>query len=308
MSPQRTARSTLDDDVLNAPTQQRDSLHRFILDSSNVRGEVVHLDAAWQSILARRDYPDIVREHLGQSLAAVALLTSTLKIEGSLILQIRGRGPLNLLTVQGRPGGRLRGLARWNGPVGGGELSEIFGADHLVITIDPGAGAEPYQGIAPLQGTQIADALRAYFDLSVQLPTRLWLEADRNRAAGLLLQELPGDSEDRDAWNRALLLGETLRRDELLTLPAESLLHRLYNQERLRLFEPLPQSFHCGCSRERLERLLAAMGRAELESVLEEKGVVEVNCEFCNANYRFDPVDVERLLSELPSPSSSTRH
>lgn len=286
-----------------------DTLNRFILETTNVRGEWVHLDATWKALLERYEYPPMVRELLGQALAAVALLSATIKFDGSLILQVTGNGPLNLLVVQASGRGTVRGLARWQSEVPEGDLYAQFGDGRMVITIDPGQGRDRYQGIVPLEGASLSVALEGYFTRSEQLPTRLWLAADGQRAAGLLLQALPGDVRDPDAFNRAVTLADTLRDQELLELPVERLLRRLYHEEDVRLLEGSPVSFRCGCSRERVADMLRNLGRGEVESVLADEGVIEVNCEFCNAGYRFDTVDVEQLFTEGEHPPGTrTRH
>lgn len=288
---------------------ERDTLHRFLIERTNVRGEWVHLDATWQAVLARAEYPPAVRRELGEALAAAALLVATIKLKGSLILQINGDGPLSLVVVQAGGQKTLRGLARWSGQVPEGSLKDKFGRGRIVITIDPGEGMDRYQGVVGLSGERLADALAEYFERSEQLPTRLWLAADARRAGGLLLQSLPGEQRDADAWNRAVTLAETVTAEELLDLDAEQVLHRLYHEEDVRLFEREPVSFRCSCSRERVEGMLRGLGLDELHAILEERGVVEVGCEFCNATYRFDAVDVEQLFAAADQPSvPDTKH
>lgn len=293
-----------------------DTLHRFLLERTPVRGEWVHLDAAWQALLERHDYPPVVQGELGKAYAAVALIAATLKFDGSLILQVTGAGPLHLLVVQATGSRALRGLARYRGEVPDGDLNEIFGDDaRLVITLDPGAGRERYQGVVALQGSSLAAALDGYFERSEQLPTRLWLAAGRDGVAGLLLQGMPGpdgaptprDSED---WNRATLLADTVSPEELLGLPAEQLLRRLFHAERVRLLEGHPMRFACSCSRGKVEDMLKVLGRDEVRATLAQVGEIAVTCEFCNARYRLDMVDAEALFAATdPQPDvGSTRH
>jgi molecular chaperone Hsp33 len=287
----------------------RDSLRRFVFEHSQVRGQLVHLDASWRAVQARFDYAPVVRDLLGQALAASALLVATLKMEGSLTLQIRGDGPVSLLVVQATSARTLRGLAHSAPDVSAAPLPELFGDARLVITIDPEQSRERYQGIVELKGDTLAAALESYFAESEQLATRLWLAVDEQQAAGLLLQALPGTDEDPDAWQRAVLLAETLRDAELLSLPAEQLLHRLYHEEDIRLFEPAPLSFRCSCSRERIETVLRGLGYDEVQSILRDEGVIGVDCEFCNQHYDFDSVDAERLFAAATTPPvPKTRH
>lgn len=293
-------------------SDDRDHLHRFLFDGSNVRGELVHLDEAWQAMLARQDYPPAVRRLLGEAAAATVLLAATIKFDGSLILQAHGDGAVTLLVVECSGQRSLRGLARWRGAVDGLGFRELVGQGRLVMTIDPGAGAERYQGIVAIEGESLAECLQAYFRRSEQLPTRLWLGADAERAAGMLIQQLPGlpAAQDEDLWNRITLLAETVTEPELLRLEARQLLHRLFHEEPVRVFSPQPWRFECRCSRERVAAMLRGLGRGELEDILQQEGLVAVDCEYCNAGYRFDPVDVEHLLSDalsLDTPSH-TRH
>lgn len=286
-----------------------DILHRFIFERSNVRGELVHLDSAWQACLRRCDYPDAVRQLLGEAFAATALLAATVRFAGSLTLQINSAGPVTLLVVQVQAGGGLRGLAHWRGEVDDEEFRQLLGTGRLAITIDPGEGRRRYQGIVGLDCDSLAEVLHDYFNRSEQLPTRLWLAADGRRAAGLLLQQLPRESEDADIWNRSVHLTNTVTDAELLKLDARQILDRLYAEEDVRLFEGERQHFRCDCSRERVAAMLVSLGRDEVQSTLAEEGRVAVRCEFCNASYEFDAVDVEQLFAAQGQPSvAPTRH
>jgi len=285
-----------------------DRLYRFVLENTRVRGEIVHLNATWQAVLERAEYPPIVRNILGQALAATVLLAATIKFNGALILQVRGDGPLNLLVTQATSAGTLRGLARWQSEVPDGDLQQQFGNGQMVITIEPKDG-EAYQGIIALQGDSIAAAIEAYFTQSEQLNTRLWLASSETACAGFLLQELPAENKSHENWEHALHLATTLSRDEMLTLDAQEILHRLYHQDDVRLFDPTPVSFRCSCSRERIDKVLLSLGMDEARSILEEQGRIDVDCEFCNAHYSYDAVDVEALFAEnVPTDSSRTRH
>lgn len=288
-----------------------DVLTRFVFERTHVRGELVHLDATWRAILERRDYPEPVRELLGQAMAAAALLITTIKFTGSLILQIQGDGPVSLIVVQAKHDRTLRGLAHWTDPVLAGPLAQLVGDARLAITIDQGGDRERYQGIVALNTEEtLAHALEEYFARSEQLATRLWLSANDERAAGMLLQALPGETEDADAWNRTVQLADTLSREELLELPQREVLRRLFHEEDVRLFEPEPVSFRCSCSRERIETVLRGLGYDEVQSIIAEQGQVSVDCEFCNQNYIFDAVDVEKLFAagEHQPTVPRTRH
>jgi molecular chaperone Hsp33 len=288
----------------------RDTLHRFLFERFPVRGKIVHLDASWQAVLDRHDYPAPVRKVLGEAMAATALLAATLKFDGQLTLQMQGEGPLNLLLVQSSQQLALRGLARWLDEVPEGSLADMSGKGNLTVTVEM-ADQRRYQGIVPMSGERISDCLQAYFEQSEQLPTRLWLSANESRAVGLMLQKLPEDlggaELDADGWPRVRMLAETLTDEELMSLDDEALLTRLYHQEQVRLFSGLPVSFRCSCTRERVESVLKMLGQSEVREILEEEGSVSVRCEFCNKPYEFDVVDAERLFLD-DAPGSRTLH
>ena len=292
-----------------------DSLHRFLFEHSGIRGNLVHLDSSWRAVLDAHPYPNAVREPLGEALAAVALLAATIKFDGSLIVQAQGSGPIRTLVVQATSARTLRGLARWEGEVPeDGDLASRFGEGRLVLTVERRKG-EPYQGIVPLAGQGIAQAIERYFGDSEQLPTRLWLTASGQRAAGLLLQRLPGGTDDehsspsaRDDWTRVGLLADTLSREELAGLAATDLLHRLFHEDDLRLFEPEPLAFRCGCSRGRIQDMLRALGEAEAMSIVTERGQIEVTCEFCNRSYRLDAVDASQLFATASRHEAPAAH
>lgn len=284
-----------------------DRLYRFLIENSHVRGELVHLNATWQAVLERADYPDNVKTVLGEALAACALLAATIKFDGSLILQIRGDGPLHLLVVQTTAEGSMRAIARWNSDVPEQGLHDIFGQGQMVITIEP-KNAEAYQGIIALQGEHLKDALEAYFIQSEQLNTRLWLAADLNNCGGFLLQELPGDENDDISWEHFHQLADTLQPEEILNLPPPELLHRLFHEEDIRLFDPEPMCFRCSCSKERISSMLLSLGSDEVHDILEQQGNIEVDCEFCNAHYEFDRIDVDALFAPAIGSTTATKH
>lgn len=290
--------------------RQHDILQRFLFEDTGVRGVLVSLDATFRAVLDRHPYPAAVQTQLGEAMAAAALLGSTIKYEGSLILQAQGDGPVHLLVAQITSAQHLRALARWNEQRQEAEGARL-GMGRLVITVEQGKGKEPYQGIVALDQGGLATSIDTYFAQSEQLPTRVWLAGDQQRAAGLLIQELPREHADPEAWNTALALADTITSRELLHLTAEEIVHRLFHQEDIRLFDPVPVSFRCTCSRERIEEVLVALGHHEVNEALNEHNIVTVDCEFCGQKYQFDTVDVERLFPPANSVTPevpSTRH
>ena len=290
----------------------RDCLHRFLFEQFPFRGQLVHLDASWRALIEHREYPPAIRTTLGEAAAASLLLAATIKFEGVLSLQLQGDGPVHLLVAQCTSGLGVRGLARYQeGDFRSSTIQELTGAGNLTVTLETDEAAQRYQGIVPITGQRLAESLQLYFENSEQLPTRLWLHADERGASGMLLQRLPGSNRMSpaadaaaidDAWRRVQLIGETLTPEEMHSLADAQILHRLFNEDDLRLFEPSPVFFRCRCSRERVAGMLQGLGETETQSVLAERGEVEVRCDFCNRAYTFDAVDVAQLFSESVPP------
>lgn len=287
---------------------EHDSLRRFIFENLPIQGRHVHLDASWRAVLERQDYPLPVRALLGEAMAAIALLSATLKFDGVVTLQVHGNGPLHLLVVQCTSRLSLRGLARWQGDLPDSGLQQLLGDGRLAITIEP-ANGERYQGIVSLEGETLAACLEDYFQRSEQLPTRLWLTADDECAAGMLLQVMPEHERNPDAWQHVTVLADTTTCKELNSLTAQQLLQRLYHEEDVRLFEATPVAFRCQCSRVRIEATLRSLGTDEMHSILREQGKVHVDCEFCGRGYELDEVDVAAIFSTPQTmPVSEARH
>jgi molecular chaperone Hsp33 len=300
-----------------------DTLLKFLFRDAPVRGEIVRLQESWRQMVANHGYPPPVARLLGEMTAAAALLAANIKFDGALILQIQGNGPVRLLVVEVQPGMRLRATAklRETAVIGADatlqQLTNPNGDARCAISLDPAArrpGQQPYQGVVPLAGETIAQVLENYLRQSEQIESKLWLAASQTAAAGVLLQRLPQEGgaakPDADAWQRAGALTATLTRQELLTLDAEALAHRLYWEERLEHFAPVEPRFECTCSRSRSGRMLLALGREEVDSILAERGNVEITCDFCNARYAFDAVDVGQLFAagRTEATAASTRH
>ncbi len=284
-----------------------DSLRRFLFEHAPLRGEIVRLDSVWQSVIERHNYPPVLRDLMGELCAAAVLLAATLKLQGAMVLQIHGKGAVKLLVVECSGDLELRATAKWEGDLSHGTLQDLVGDGRFVITLDPKDGNQAYQGIVALEGDTIAEILQNYMTRSEQLETRLWLAADGKSAAGMLLQKLPerGESPDEDAWGRATQIADTLKPEELLTLPAGELVHRLYHEEDIRLFDAQTVVFRCTCSRDNVARMLRMLGRSEVDSILAERGEIEVHCEFCNQRYVFDRVDADAVFADVMAMSAS---
>lgn len=292
-----------------------DQLLKFSFAPDRVRGESVQLTQAWQRIIQNHSYPAPVRRLLGEMTAATALLASNIKFDGTLTLQIHGDGPVRLLVVECQADLRLRATAKIaEGAVLPDDadlttLVNAHGRGRCVLTLDMRnrlPGQQPYQGIVPLLGSSIAQAIETYMHSSEQLQTRLWLAANDTVASGLLLQKLPDEggvqtsapaADEDDTWTRLTLLASTVTAQELLQLSPQKQLHKLFWQEHVYFTPVLRPRFECTCSRQRIGRMLLSLGRAEVDSILTEQGRVSVTCDFCNAQQSFDAVDVGELFA-----------
>ncbi len=276
----------------------RDQFQRFIFEDSQVRGAWVKLGDSFQEIGSQAPYPDSVRGLLGEALVASVLMSSTLKFEGTLSLQAQGEGPLRTLMAECSHDRYIRGLARFDEhAVSEDNLHDLLGDGRMAITITPNRGNR-YQGVVPREEASLAACLEEYFQRSEQIATSLILFADEQGAAGLLLQRLPGATEqDDELWERVNHLARTVEAAEMLELDSETVLHRLFHEETVRLFEPEAVAFRCSCSRERTLGALEAIGKDECYSIIEEQGQIEMDCQFCHAHYRFDRNDIDHLFT-----------
>ncbi|MFH0264161.1 Hsp33 family molecular chaperone HslO [Vibrio rumoiensis] len=276
-------------------------LHRYLFEDLSVRGELVQLDTAYQQIIANKDYPQPVEALLGELLVATSLLTATLKFEGSITLQLQGDGPLSLVVINGDHEQKMRGVARWEGQIApNATLHQMIGQGHLVITISPDKG-ERYQGVVGLEGETLSDVLESYFERSEQLKTRLWFRTGEHEgqahAAGMLLQIMPDGTGSADDFEHLERLTETIKNEELFSLEANDVLYRLYNQEKVQLFEAQPVEFFCGCSRERSAGAIATVAKEELDDILKTEGEVALHCDYCGSTYSFDAAQVDQIVT-----------
>lgn len=289
-----------------------DQIQRFIFDDTNVRGEIVTLESTYSEVIEKQAYPPAVARQLGEMLAAVALLTETVKLDGTLSLEVRGQGALSLLMAESNPGGELRAIARLDEdadlPADDASFKELVGDGQLVITLDPNEGNR-YQGIVALDAEDLSACLEDYFYRSEQLATRLWLTADGQRAAGLLLQQLPNDASnlDPDAWDRLVSLASTVSANEMISLEQRDLLYRLFHEETARVFDPKTLRFGCTCSRERIANALLTLGEEELRDILQEQKAIDTQCHFCHTQYHFSAAEIEAMI-DSPDADSPTLH
>ncbi len=294
-----------------------DLLQRFLFEQSDVRGEIVSLQDSYQTVLANhkqsaQQIPAAINTLLGEFLSAAALLSATLKFDGIITLQAKPKdaGPLEVIMADCTRHNNLRAMARYDAGKAPGDERDcdfrtLLDGGYLAITIDPAKG-ERYQSVIAIEHDSLSDCLNTYFKQSEQLPTRIWLSADSNRASGLLLQALPVQLQSleqrSELWQHLSLLADTLKADEQLTLSHDEQLHRLFHQETLQRFEPTTLQFSCSCSRARTANMLISLGQKEINAILEEQPSIDVSCEFCHYVYQFGPEQATQLfIDEAPT-------
>jgi molecular chaperone Hsp33 len=290
-----------------------DQIQRFVFDDANVRGEIVQINQTFADVLASKAYPESMQALLGDMLVATSLLVETLKVEGEVSLQVQGKGDVSYALITANHKQELRGLARWENDPGDTPFDEIFAGGIFTITITPEKG-QRYQGIVAIDKPTLAQCIEAYFQQSEQLPTRIEIRHDlkNQRAGGLFLQVLPdqaessADKENTD-FEHFSTLAETIQGEELTGLPFNEMLHRLFHENEVRLFDANDVQFKCTCSREKSAFALKSIDKAELHSIIDEQGVIVMNCQMCNAEYRYDAVDVEAIHSGFYGENTSVQ-
>lgn len=278
------------------------ALQRYLFEDLSIRGELVQLTDVYHGMVINHQYPEPVKKLLGELLASTALLTATLKFEGSITLQLQGDGPVSLVVINGDNQQNLRGVARFDGDIANdATLKEMMGKGYLVITISPD-NAEPYQGIVGIEKDNLADVLENYFAQSEQLKTKLWLKTDvidgQHFAGGMLLQILPSDSPQDEDFDRLEALTSTLTSEELFGLDANTLLYRLYNEETVHLLGEQSVQLVCGCSVERSKAAILMLSKEEIEEMLSGEESLNLHCDYCGSDYTFTPAEINELFIE----------
>lgn len=280
--------------------KQSDTLQRFIFEHVSIRGEIVHIEDTYKTIMSQRDYPPMVKHILGEALVSCLLLASSIKFQGSLSMQFQGDKRLPLLLVQCDHELNVRAFAQCSQNLEPTEYASAFLGGQMVLTMSQNNQTNAYQSLVPIQSTSMSDNLMNYFAQSEQISTRIWLAVNEHAAAGMLLQLMPGqDTLDREQfWEYAVQLGQTVSEHELLTLDNKILLHRLYHETEIRLFDSRQTRFKCRCNLDKMRQVLAVLGEEDANELLKEQGEVSVCCDFCNQKYIFDAIDIALLFHQ----------
>ncbi len=276
-----------------------DTLQRFMFEHASIRGEIAHLDETYKTILNQRPYPPMVKKLLGEALVSCLLMTGSIKFEGEITLQFRGDKRLPLLIVQCDHLLQLRGFAKYQQEGENIDYNAAFLDGSMGITINQYNQTQVYQSVVPIGSLSMADNLMQYFAQSEQVASRVWLAVNDHMAAGMLLQLMPEQNTQQreEFWEYAVQIGQTISEHELLTLDNPTILHRLYHETELRLYSARPARFQCRCSEDKMKQALTVLGEADVNALLQEKGNVEVICDFCSQRYVFDSIDVTLLFT-----------
>ncbi|HHI3896583.1 TPA: Hsp33 family molecular chaperone HslO [Klebsiella aerogenes] len=290
---------------------QHDQLHRYLFENYAVRGELVTVSDTLEQILANHSYPQPVKTVLSELLVATSLLTATLKFAGDITVQLQGDGPLSLAVINGNNQQQLRGVARVQGEIPeGADLKTLVGNGYLVITISPQEG-ERYQGVVGLEGDTLAACLEDYFQRSEQLPTRLFIRTGEHDgkavAGGMLLQVMPAQDAQLNDFEHLATLTETIKAEELFSLPATDVLWRLYHEEEVTVYDPQDVEFKCTCSRQRCADALKTLPDEEVDSILAGEGEIDMHCDYCGNHYLFNAMDIAEIRNNA-SPADPQVH
>lgn len=291
----------------------KDHIIRFLFEEHAVRGQWIQLTDGLQALQQGHQYPAAVKQQLFEAALATNLMIETIKFEGRLSLQAQSGGDLSLLLVQANHNHQFRGVARYNEQANEqtlancDDLKQLMPGAQMALTIEPEQGKR-YQGIVPMHQSSLAANLEDYFNQSEQLATRIWLFNNQETAVGLMLQAMPATGGSNDGYNdnpseyisgfeHLSQLAQTLKPEEALSLNAETVLHRLFHQDPLRLYPAKPIEYQCGCSRQKSLASLTLVPRDELNEMLAENGKITMNCEFCQTEYAFDSIDIEQIFA-----------
>lgn len=283
-------------------------IHRFLFKDFGIRGEHIRITHAWQEMIKDRHYPTVLTQFLGELTAISVMLASGIKHKGKLTLQMMGEGPITLLVVEVTHDLKIKGVAKTKGTLRDeATLEALLGSGQILVTLENEDTHTLYQSHVPREGKSVAEAFETFMTQSDQLKTKLWLTADTQAAAGLLLQKMPEtDKQDADAWSRITHLASTVKSEELLTLEASELLHRLFHEETVELFTPQEVAYACPHDKSKIDAMLLSLGREEVNAILEKEGEVVIHNELCNVHERYSKADIEALFAAAENSSEAT--
>ncbi|MCC2624545.1 MAG: redox-regulated molecular chaperone Hsp33 [Burkholderiales bacterium] len=289
-------------------------IQRFIFDKLPLRGAFVVLDDVWHTISSQREYPEGIQRFMGELLVANVLLTANLKLKGKVTIQIQDNPKLDLIVSESTHDLTVRATAKFTKAATADcqlKYEDCISSGALVISVDSEADGKLYQSIVALEsGIELSDILNEYMLQSEQLKTFFLFTYTKDRVVGFMLQQLPDPANEHDKdLQRLFMMANTMHKSELLTNSITTMLHKLFNEDDIVLFDPQDIKFACTCSRERVTNVLRSLGKEEADMILSDEGVIRITCDFCNMVYIFDAPDValifESLCADMDSISKS---
>lgn len=275
------------------------AVQRFLFKELNIRGQHIQLQESWQEMIKDRHYPQPIIELLGELTAMAVMMANGMKHQGRVTLQIQGSGPITLLVVDVTHDLKIRGVAKTNQSIEGDtDFNALLGDGQILMTLENTQTQHHFQSYVPREGQSVAEAFETYLSQSEQLPSKIWLAANEQALGGVVIEKMPETAgQDEDGWQRIVHLTTTVQDEELTTLPAEALIHRLFHEELVELFEPASVVYECPKDEKRITDMLISLGEEEVRKVLEEQGEVVIHNEMCNFHLRFDKDDIDRLFA-----------
>jgi len=276
------------------------AVQRFLFKELNIRGQHIQLQESWQAMIKDRHYPQSIIKLLGELTAVSILLANGMKHKGRITMQIQGSGPITLLVVDVTHDLKIRGVAKTNKDITTeSTLDELLGDGQILMTLENTQTEHHFQSYVAREGDSVAQAFETYLSQSEQLPSKLWLAADENSLGGVLIQKMPEtDGHDEDGWERIMHIATTVQAQELTELPAQELLHRLFHEEVIELFNAEEVIYECPKDKERVTNMLLSLGEEEVRKVLEEQGEIVIHNEMCNYHIRFNKEDIDELFAD----------
>lgn len=281
----------------------QDSIQRFLFKEHSIRGQFIQLHAAWQQMTKDRHYPAAISQLLGELTAISVIMANGLKHEGKITLQIQGKGPVNLLVVEVTHDFKIRGVAKTSQPISDQQgLDQLLGDGQILVTLENSQTGHHFQSYVAREADTVAKCFETFFKQSEQLPSSLWLAADENHLGGLILQKMPEtDRHDEDAWDRVSHLAGTVKEAELMQLPTQELLHRLFHEETIELFDEQKVIYECPQNKERVDMMIRQLGEEEARNIIAEQGEIVIHNEICNYHLRYSAEDLDELFAEQPT-------
>lgn len=274
------------------------SIRRFLFKDLDIRGQYLSLDSTWQEINQNRGYPEVIRNLFGEVAALSVMLANGMKHKGNLTIQIQGNGYINLILVEVTHDLKIRGMVRTKDDENLAKDDDLFGKAMIVATLYNSQTDKHFQSIVPRNPKGLVQTFEDYFATSEQLESRIWIASNKDNLSAMLIQKMPEDkNHDSENWDRVTTLAQTITDEELIKLDAQSILHRLFHQEVLELFDEKFVKYECLQNKDKFEKVIFNLGEKEARKLLDENGEIAIHNEICNKHIFFNAKDLDRIFA-----------